>query len=130
MWGFSRELCETDHLQYHKQIVLMCCSLKGFAQSMCSSRICHKQLHCNSWARAVPRTSVFKKSREGFALARTVLTKTPDFGLKSNTKEDPLPWPGPFQGFPALMEGLRWSGELCLDVCSALIKAFRVIFIA
>ena len=73
MWGFSRELCETDHLQYHKQIVLMCCSLKGFAQSMCSSRICHKQLHCNSWARAVPRTSVFKKSREGFALARTVL---------------------------------------------------------
>ena len=26
----------------------------------------------------------------------------------SHTKEDPLPWP-PFQGFPALMEGLRES---------------------
>ena len=23
MGGFSRELCETDHLQYHKQIVLI-----------------------------------------------------------------------------------------------------------
>ena len=23
---------------------------------MCSSRICNKQLHCSSWARAVPRT--------------------------------------------------------------------------
>ena len=81
---------------------------------MCSSRICYKQLHCSSWARAVPRTSVFLKVEEGFALASLCIvedycrnTGFTDFGLKSNTKEDPLPWPGPFQGFPALMEGLR-----------------------
>ena len=37
-------------------------------------------------------------------MSRTI-AETPDFGLKYNTKEDPLPWPGPFQGFPALLAG-------------------------
>ena len=40
---------------------------------------------------------LLNKSHEPSSIA-----ETPDFGLKSNTKEHPLPWPRPFQGFPAL----------------------------
>ena len=35
MGGFSRELCETDLLQYDKQIVLMCCSPKRLLRKAC-----------------------------------------------------------------------------------------------
>ena len=51
----------------------------------------------------------------GFALARAVLEtlcivedycRNTEFWPEVYTKEDPLPRPGPFQGFPALMEAL------------------------
>ena len=94
---------------------------------MCSSRICYKfALQLLGEGRS--RNICFSKSRgkalpwSGIlcivealpwpgpfwrlcALSRTI-AETPNFGLKCNTKEDPLPRPGPFQGFPALMEAL------------------------
>ena len=117
MWGFSRELCETDHLQYHKQIVLInvlqskrllrkACVAVGSVTSNCIAAPGRGPFHEHLFlkrGKALPWPGPFWRL---CALSRTI-AETPDFGLKSNTKEDPLPWPGPFQGFPALMEGLR-----------------------
>ena len=51
-----------------------------------------------------------------FAASSRTIAETPDFGLKSNTKEDPLPWPGPFQCPGELcLDGGGFSRKLCLD---------------